>query len=192
MLRYTSVAVVCLATAAVGFAQRQPSGSGSSTSGTSGSASGSAGSNGSATERKSGTSSDRATTAAGRSGQGHQAKATFEVYQDKSGEYRWRLRATNSQILAMAAQGYSDKRACMNAIESVRRDVADAPVEEKEATAGAGEDNASKSGTAASRTGSASKNGSATGSGTGTGSAAGSGSGDATTAGSPGRKTQPK
>lgn len=59
------------------------------------------------------------------------AKAKFEVYKDKSGEYRWRLRATNTQILAMAAQGYSDKRSVMSAIESVKRDVPEAPVEEQ-------------------------------------------------------------
>ena len=56
------------------------------------------------------------------------ARAKFEVYKDKSGGYRWRLRATNTQILAVAAQGYSDRRSCVSAIESVKRDVADAPV----------------------------------------------------------------
>ena len=64
------------------------------------------------------------------------AAATFEVYQDKGGEYRWRLRARNSQILAIAPDGYKDKRAVLSAIESVRKDVADAPVEEQPASSG--------------------------------------------------------
>jgi uncharacterized protein len=186
-LTYASALLICLATAAVSFAQRQPGTSGSGAAG--GSSAGSNRGTGSATsDRTSGSSSssassDRASTAAGRDAKGTHARATFEVYQDKAGEYRWRLRATNSQILAIASQGYSDKRGATNAIESIKRAVADAPIEEKEGVAAAGEDDASsKSGTAASRTGSASKNGAA----------AGSGSSDATTAGSSGRKTQPK
>ena len=139
MLKSVLLAIVGLSTAAA-FAQRQP--------GTAGSASGGTAAGGTATERNRGTkdtaaknanakdtNTSGATTAAGRNGQAHKAKATFEVYKDKAGEYRWRLRATNTQILATAGQGYSDKRSCMNAIESVKREVADAPIEEKEAAA---------------------------------------------------------
>jgi hypothetical protein len=61
------------------------------------------------------------------------AAATFEVYQDKGGEYRWRLRALNSQILATAPDGYKEKRSCLAAIESVKRDAATAPVAEETA-----------------------------------------------------------
>ena len=57
-------------------------------------------------------------------------RATFEVYRDKAGEYRWRLRATNKQILATSGEGYKDKKSCVAAIESVKRAAADAPVEE--------------------------------------------------------------
>jgi uncharacterized protein YegP (UPF0339 family) len=59
------------------------------------------------------------------------AAATFEVYQDKAGEYRWRLRARNGQVMAIAPDGYKEKRAVMSAIESVRKDAADAKVEEQ-------------------------------------------------------------
>ena len=146
MLKYALVAVFGLATAAVGFAQRQPAASGGNSAGA-------------ATERNRATKDTNvkdddahsATTAADRNGQARQAKATFEVYKDKAGEYRWRLRATNTNILAVAAQGYSDKRSCLNAIESVKRDVAGAPVEEKEATA-QGKDDDAKDGTGAAST----------------------------------------
>src|SRR5215218_4565936 len=49
-------------------------------------------------------------------------KATFEVYQDKSGEYRWRLRAQNTKVLATGSEGYKEKRSCLASIESVKRD----------------------------------------------------------------------
>ena len=58
------------------------------------------------------------------------AAATFEVYQDKAGEYRWRLRAQNGQIIASCGQGYTEKRSCLAGVESVKRDAAEAPIEE--------------------------------------------------------------
>jgi len=67
-------------------------------------------------------------------------KATFEVYRDKGGEYRWRLRATNTKVLATCSDGYKEKRSCLAAIESVKRDVPDAPVEEMPATTDAPQD----------------------------------------------------
>ena len=42
----------------------------------------------------------------------------FEVYVDKGGEYRFRLKATNGQIIAVS-EGYAAKAGCMNGIESV-------------------------------------------------------------------------
>ena len=57
--------------------------------------------------------------------------ATFEVYKDKGGEYRWRLRTTNTPVIATSGQGYSSKRACEDGIESVKKNAPDATVEEK-------------------------------------------------------------
>ena len=62
--------------------------------------------------------------------QERKASAKFEVYQDKSGGFRWRLRSQNRQILATSGEGYKDKRDCLSAIDSVKRAAADAPVEE--------------------------------------------------------------
>jgi len=36
-------------------------------------------------------------------------KDTFEVYKDKRGEYRWRRKAPNGQIVGAASEGYSKK-----------------------------------------------------------------------------------
>lgn len=53
----------------------------------------------------------------------------FEVYQDKAGEYRFRLKATNGQIIAVG-EGYKAKAGCMNGIDSVKKNAVDAEVVE--------------------------------------------------------------
>jgi len=59
------------------------------------------------------------------------AKAgTFEVYKDKGGEFRWRLRSVNKQVIATSGQGYKEKRDCISGIESVKKNAAEAKVEE--------------------------------------------------------------
>jgi uncharacterized protein YegP (UPF0339 family) len=48
----------------------------------------------------------------------------FQVYKDKKGEFRFRLNASNGQTI-LSGEGYSSKAACMNGIESVRKNSAD-------------------------------------------------------------------
>ena len=50
----------------------------------------------------------------------------FEIYTDKAGEYRFRLKAANGQIIA-TSEGYKAKKSCENGIESVKKNVVDAP-----------------------------------------------------------------
>ena len=45
---------------------------------------------------------------------------SFEVYKDKAGEFRWRLKAANGQIIAIG-EGYKDKPSCEAAIASVKK-----------------------------------------------------------------------
>ena len=54
----------------------------------------------------------------------------FELYQDRAGQYRFRLKATNGQIIAVS-EGYSTKASCENGIESVRKNAPDAEIEEE-------------------------------------------------------------
>jgi len=54
----------------------------------------------------------------------------FEVYQDKAGEYRFCLKATNGQIIAVS-EGYKALAGCMNGIESVKKNAVDAAVVEE-------------------------------------------------------------
>ena len=54
---------------------------------------------------------------------------TFELYTDRSGEYRFRLKAGNGEVIA-TSEGYTSKSAALSGIESVRRNAADAEVAE--------------------------------------------------------------
>ncbi len=54
----------------------------------------------------------------------------FEVYTDKAGEYRFRLKATNGQIIAVS-EGYKAMAGCLNGIDSVKKNAVDAAVVEE-------------------------------------------------------------
>ena len=54
----------------------------------------------------------------------------FEIYNDKAGELRFRLKAANGEII-LASEGYSSMSGCKNGIESVRKNAdSEAVVEE--------------------------------------------------------------
>lgn len=53
----------------------------------------------------------------------------FELYTDKKGEYRFRLKAGNGQVIAIG-EGYTTKAAALNGIDSIRKNAPDAPVVE--------------------------------------------------------------
>ncbi len=57
-------------------------------------------------------------------------KLKFETYEDAKNEYRWRLKATNGQIIASSGQGYKDKRDCEHAIDVIKKGAEKAKVEE--------------------------------------------------------------
>lgn len=54
----------------------------------------------------------------------------FEVYTDKKGEFRFRLKATNGQIIA-TGEGYTTKPNCLKGIESIRKNAPDAEIVEE-------------------------------------------------------------
>lgn len=53
----------------------------------------------------------------------------FEMYQDKAGEYRFRLKARNGEIIGVS-EGYTTKANCVNGVESVKKNAADAEIVE--------------------------------------------------------------
>ncbi len=48
----------------------------------------------------------------------------FEVYADKAGKFRFRLKATNGQIIAVG-EAYESLKSCLNGIESVKKNAAE-------------------------------------------------------------------
>ena len=55
----------------------------------------------------------------------------FELYADKKGEFRFRLKAKNGQII-VTGEGYKAKAGCKNGIESIKKNVVDAKIVEVE------------------------------------------------------------
>ena len=54
----------------------------------------------------------------------------FEIYTDKAGEFRFRLKAKNGEIIA-TGEGYKAKPSCKNGIESIRKNAPEAEVVEE-------------------------------------------------------------
>ena len=54
----------------------------------------------------------------------------FEMYTDKAGEFRFRLKASNGHVIA-TSEGYKTKDSCINGIESVKKNAPDAEIVEE-------------------------------------------------------------
>ena len=52
---------------------------------------------------------------------------TFELYEDKAGKFRFRLKASNGQVIAVG-EDYETKAAALNGIASVQKNAPDAKV----------------------------------------------------------------
>ncbi len=57
-----------------------------------------------------------------------QTNPKFEMYQDKAGEFRFRLKARNGKIVG-TSEGYTNKAGCLNGIESVKTNAPEAETE---------------------------------------------------------------
>ncbi len=55
--------------------------------------------------------------------------AKFEIYKDKKGEFRFRLKAGNGEIIAVG-EGYTSKSGCKNGIESIKKNAPEAEIVE--------------------------------------------------------------
>ena len=55
----------------------------------------------------------------------------FEMYTDKAGEFRFRLKAKNGQVIA-TSEGYKTKASCDNGIASVKKNAPDAEIVDAE------------------------------------------------------------
>lgn len=44
----------------------------------------------------------------------------FEIYKDKAGEWRWRLRSRNNEIIAVSSESYTRKETALASIDLVQ------------------------------------------------------------------------
>ena len=51
----------------------------------------------------------------------------FEIYKDKAGEFRFRLKASNGQIIA-TGEGYKQLAGCLNGVDSIKRNAPEAEI----------------------------------------------------------------
>ena len=54
----------------------------------------------------------------------------FQIFKDARGEFRWRLRAGNNEIIATSGEGYKAKVDCQHGIDLVKRDASAAAVDD--------------------------------------------------------------
>ncbi len=66
--------------------------------------------------------------AIGNDDRGSDVAHKFEIYKDKAGEFRVRFKY-NSEIM-FSTEGYSSKASAQNAIDSIKKNGPDAPVED--------------------------------------------------------------
>ena len=57
--------------------------------------------------------------------------AKFQIYKDKSGEFRWKLIHTNGQMIANSGEGYKAKENAISGINSVKENAPTATVEDQ-------------------------------------------------------------
>ena len=53
--------------------------------------------------------------------------ARFEIYRDEGGEYRWRFRANNNEIVA-SGEGYLSRQDCEHAVQLIKEQAPQADV----------------------------------------------------------------
>ncbi len=59
-----------------------------------------------------------------------QTNPKFEIYQDKAGQYRFRLKARNGAIIGVS-ENYNSKASCIGGMESVQKNAAEAEIVEE-------------------------------------------------------------
>ena len=64
---------------------------------------------------------------------GETMAATFELYLDRAGEFRWRLMHQNGQLIADSGEGYTTKANAINGINSVKENAPTASIDDQTA-----------------------------------------------------------
>ncbi|HEY3514455.1 YegP family protein [Kribbella sp. NPDC051137] len=61
----------------------------------------------------------------------HRMAGKFELYKDKSGEFRFRLKAGNGEVIATSSESYKTKASALNGIESIKKNAAEANLDDQ-------------------------------------------------------------
>jgi uncharacterized protein YegP (UPF0339 family) len=56
--------------------------------------------------------------------------ATFQIYTRQDGQYGWRLKSANGQVIAIGGEGFVSKDGAKNGIAAVKRDAPSAGTED--------------------------------------------------------------
>jgi len=54
--------------------------------------------------------------------------AKFEIYQDGTGDYRWRFQSNSGKVLAVSGEGYINRANCEHAIILIKRETSQAMI----------------------------------------------------------------
>ena len=57
--------------------------------------------------------------------------AEFQLYKDKSGEFRWRFVSTNGRVISASSEGYTRKPGAVRSIEIMKEEGPEAPVDDQ-------------------------------------------------------------
>jgi uncharacterized protein YegP (UPF0339 family) len=76
-------------------------------------------------------SGDRSISENGDAEEQRTATAAFEIYQDESGSFRWRLQTEDGAVLANSGSTYPTRTACRRAVDQVRDLSSEASVKER-------------------------------------------------------------
>ena len=57
--------------------------------------------------------------------------AKFEIYRGKIGDFHWRLTHTNGRVIARSGEGYTTKVNAIHGLNSVKKNVSGAAVEDR-------------------------------------------------------------
>lgn len=55
---------------------------------------------------------------------------TFQIYSDSSGQYRWRLKASNGQTVASSGESFDSKSNATRAAENVKANAGSATIDD--------------------------------------------------------------
>ena|GEM_PF-664072 len=59
------------------------------------------------------------------------AMLKFQIFRDAVGEFRWRLKAANGEVIATSSEGYASKTDCKHGIDLIQKGATEAKVEDE-------------------------------------------------------------